>query len=69
MKILLVEDDKGVGDFICTYLKIWKQETLLAKDGEETWQLLQNIAEFNQLVQAVSPAVQRLTIEMHNSVH
>ena len=38
MKILVLEDDKTIGDLIATSLQKMNYEVILARDGEEAWQ-------------------------------
>ena len=41
-KILLAEDDTDLGNVLAQYLDLQGYETVLARDGEEAWQLFNN---------------------------
>jgi len=45
MKVLIVDDEKMVLNILATLIKEWDYEVILAINGEEAWELLQEIDE------------------------
>jgi len=45
MKLLIVDDEKIVLKILSSMMKEWDYEIILATDGEQAWELLQNIHE------------------------
>ena len=42
MKVLVLEDDEGVGGIIAACLEKWRQEATLVHDGQAAWDSLQS---------------------------